>query len=305
MLNGRLIHTGQVILDVVMRVPALPTSGHDVLATTTDLLPGGGINVMAAAARSGADVLYAGTHGTGPFGDRVRAALKTEGITLAHPPGDESATGMCVALIEENGERTFITGTGAEGRLHLNDLTAVQVTEADLIYVTGYTLLNPANHTTLQTWLATLPPAKVLLDPGPLAADLPLDDFLKHVSILSCNITEAQALTNQPTPTTAASTLLKQLPPQATVIVRTGPSGCTLAHEGRTTHIAGHPVDPVDTNGAGDTHCGVLAAELLRGTDLETAARRANAAAALSVLHRGPTTAPTHQEITDFLTATS
>ncbi|MFC5747966.1 PfkB family carbohydrate kinase [Actinomadura rugatobispora] len=300
----RLIHTGQVILDLVMRVPALPTSGHDVLATTTDLLPGGGLNVMAAAARSGADVLYAGTHGTGPFGDRVRAALHAEGIAIAHPPGDESATGTCVALIEENGERTFITGTGAEGRLSLDDLNTIQVTEADLIYVTGYTLLNPANETTLQTWLATLP-GKVLLDPGPLAADLPLDDFLKHVDILSCNISEAQALTNQPTLGTAATALLERLPAHATVIVRTGPSGCTIAHEDQITHITGHPVTPIDTNGAGDTHCGVLAAELLRGIDLETAARRANAAAALSVLHRGPTTAPTRQEITAFLASTS
>jgi sugar/nucleoside kinase (ribokinase family) len=303
-LNGRLIHTGQVILDLVMRVPALPASGRDVLATTTDLVPGGGINVMAAAARSGADVLYAGTHGTGPFGDRVRAALHAEGIALAHPPGDESATGMCVALIEENGERTFITGTGAEGVLPLDALNTIEVTEADLIYVTGYTLLNAANRTALQTWL-TSRPAKVLLDPGPLAADLPLDDFLKHVAVLSCNITEAQALTNEPTPATAASALFNRLPPEATVIVRTGPSGCTLAHQGRTTHIPGHPVDPVDTNGAGDTHCGVLAAELLRGATLETAARRANAAAALSVLHRGPATAPTHHQITEFLTAAS
>ncbi|GAA2417379.1 PfkB family carbohydrate kinase [Actinomadura vinacea] len=284
-MNGRLIHIGQVILDLVMRVPALPTSGHDVLATTTDLTPGGGINVMAAAARSGADVLYAGTHGTGPFGDRVRAALQAEGIATAQPPTDESGTGICVALIEENGERTFVTGTGAGGRLHLDN---VQVNETDLIYVTGYTLLDPANQLALQTWLAALPPVQVLLDPGPLAADLPLDDLLKYVTILSCNTTEAKAL---------------HLPTTATVIIRTGASGCTITHAGRTRHIPGYPVTPVDTNGAGDTHCGVLAAELLRGTDLETAARRANAAAALSVLHQGPATAPTRQQITDFLAA--
>jgi sugar/nucleoside kinase (ribokinase family) len=63
----------------------------------------------------------------------------------------------------------------------------------------------------------------------------------------------------------------------------------------------------VDTNGAGDTHCGVLAAELLQGATLLDAAVRANAAAALSVTRPGPATAPGRAEITalaDTLTTT-
>ena len=290
MSDGRLIHTGQVILDLVMRVPEVPASGQDVLASATDLLPGGGFNVMAAAARSGAAVLYAGAHGTGPFGDRVREALAREGIAVARPPGDESATGMCVALVEEDGERTFITGTGAEGRLDLDALTAIEVTETDLVYVTGYSLLNPGNRAVLKAWLPDLP-GRVLLDPGPLAAHLPLTDVLEDVSFLSCSASEAQ------------DSFLDHLPPQATAIIRTGPSGCTLVRGGERTPVPGFPVTPVDTNGAGDTHCGVLAAELLRGSDLETAARRANAAAALSVLRPGPATAPTREEISGFLAA--
>jgi ribokinase len=42
-----------------------------------------------------------------------------------------------------------------------------------------------------------------------------------------------------------------------------------------------------DTTGAGDTFNGVLAAHLAAGADLVTAARAANAAAALSVAHTG------------------
>ncbi|HKN51533.1 MAG TPA: sugar kinase, partial [Amycolatopsis sp.] len=37
---GRLIHTGQAVIDLVMRVPRLPERGGDVLATTTEPLPG-------------------------------------------------------------------------------------------------------------------------------------------------------------------------------------------------------------------------------------------------------------------------
>ena len=58
-MNGRLVHTGQVVVDLVMAVSALPPPGVDVLASSTNLLPGCGFNVMAAAARSGTRVLYA------------------------------------------------------------------------------------------------------------------------------------------------------------------------------------------------------------------------------------------------------
>jgi sugar/nucleoside kinase (ribokinase family) len=57
----------------------------------------------------------------------------------------------------------------------------------------------------------------------------------------------------------------------------------------------------VDTNGAGDTHTGVLVAERARGADWVSAARRANAAGALKVTRKGPATAPTVAELDAFL----
>ncbi|MFC9692001.1 hypothetical protein ACFTSF_25850 [Kribbella sp. NPDC056951] len=69
-MTGRLVHTGQVLIDLVMQVPALPPVGGDMLALSTVEYVGGGFNVMAAAARAGATVVYAGGHGTGPRGER-------------------------------------------------------------------------------------------------------------------------------------------------------------------------------------------------------------------------------------------
>ncbi|MEU4671360.1 PfkB family carbohydrate kinase [Amycolatopsis sp. NPDC023774] len=288
---SRLIHTGQVVVDLVLTVPRLPAPGGDVLATSTDLLPGGGFNVMAAAARSGAEVLYAGTHGTGSFGDLVRAALEAEGITVAQEPTASGDTGVVVALVDPSGERTFATGTGAEGRLRADQLARVTATPDDLVYVTGYSLLHAANRDALLRWLPDLPGSWVLFDPGPLVSESDphaLSTLLSTVDIVSCNTREAESLDV----TAFAET--------TTVIVRDGPAGCTIHHRGETTRIEGFPVTAVDTNGAGDTHCGVLAAELLRGADLPKAARRANAAAALSVTRHGPATAPTRAELNEF-----
>jgi ribokinase len=46
--------------------------------------------------------------------------------------------------------------------------------------------------------------------------------------------------------------------------------------------VAGLPANVVDTTGAGDCFCGVLAAALSEGADLRTAMTAANAAAGLS-----------------------
>src|SRR5438067_4566455 len=72
---GRLLHLGNVVVDVVLPVPALPPRGGDVLASQARTTAGGGFNVMSAAARQGLRVSYAGAHGTGPFADLARAAL--------------------------------------------------------------------------------------------------------------------------------------------------------------------------------------------------------------------------------------
>ncbi|MEV8608419.1 PfkB family carbohydrate kinase [Amycolatopsis sp. NPDC051373] len=288
---SRLIHTGQVVVDLVLTVPRLPAPGGDVLATSTNLLPGGGFNVMAAAARAGAEVVYAGTHGTGGFGDLVRAALEIEGITVAQEPTVSGDTGVVVALVDPSGERTFATGTGAEGRLRADQLARVAAAPDDLVYVTGYSLLHAANRDALLRWLPDLPGSRVLFDPGSLVSELDsraLSTLLSTVDTLSCNAREAESLD------------VTALAESTTVIVRDGPAGCTIHHGGETARIDGFPVTAVDTNGAGDSHCGVLAAELLRGADLPNAARRANAAAAMSVTRHGPATAPTRAELNEF-----
>jgi sugar/nucleoside kinase (ribokinase family) len=89
------------------------------------------------------------------------------------------------------------------------------------------------------------------------------------------------------------------------VLVRTGPDGCLLAGPGAggegVVGVPGFPVTVVDTTGAGDTHTGVFLAALAAGADPAAAARRANAAAAISVTRPGPATAPTAAELDRFL----
>jgi ribokinase len=298
--TGRLVHTGQVVLDLVMRVPYLPPPGGDVLAATTDLLPGGGFNVMQAAARAGAEVVYAGGHGGGQFGATVRAALAAEGVTVALPPSPAD-TGIVVVLVDDAGERTFVTGRDIEPAVDPAAFAAVPIGPADVVYVSGYSLLSPKAPLLLDL-LDRLDGPCVLVDPGPLGGQAPgWERLLAHAGVLSCNAREARLLTGTDDLGAAAAELARRVAPGAAVLVRDGAAGCLLTRDGRTEPVPGFPAEVVDTTGAGDTHCGVLAAEMLRGADLRAAALRANAVAAIAVTRPGPATAPTRTEVDALL----
>ena len=66
---NRLVFAGEALVDLLMWVPALPERGGDMLAESSSVQVGGGFNIMAAAARQGLPVVYAGGHGTGPWGE--------------------------------------------------------------------------------------------------------------------------------------------------------------------------------------------------------------------------------------------
>ncbi|WP_447556301.1 PfkB family carbohydrate kinase [Vreelandella sp. EE22] len=303
MSHPRLIHTGQVIVDLVMPIDRLPAPGGDTLAKAATFEVGGGFNVMAAARRDGMKVVYTGGHGQGRFGDMARAAMARENIECVALVDESLDTGFCVALIDEAAERTFITHIGAEVR-NREALARVTPGPSDYVLVSGYTLSHEAPAKELTEWLCGLADqVSVVFDPGPLVKALSperLSKILKRTTLMTCNAGEACALTG----TARLEEALEELPFKtgaSLVVVRDGPGGCHLLTQGCRRHVAGFPAKAIDTNGAGDAHTGVLVAALSRGLTPEEAALRANAAAALAVSRFGPATAPLGQEIDDFI----
>ena len=199
---SRLLHLGNVVIDVVLDIPALPERGGDVLASRTELTPGGGFNVLAAAARLGLRACYAGVHGTGPLGDLARAGLAAEGIEVLQPPKPGRDTGFVVSMVDAAGERTFVTSPGAEATLTAADLARVVAGPADAVYLSGYGLVHPANRDALLGWLGRLGDGTVLfLDPGPLLRSIPPDALAAaahRADWITLNAREAALLTGQP-----------------------------------------------------------------------------------------------------------
>ena len=302
---SRLVHTGQVIVDLVMQVDGLPEAGGDVLASSASFEVGGGFNVMAAARRSGMQVVYPGGHGRGRFGDMARAALAHEGVEIAGTPVEDRDTGICVAIVDASAERTFVSHLGAEAHLERRVLDGLHVTARDIVYVSGYSLFNADKRTVLLDWLETLPTdVRIAFDPGPLVASIDeavLSALIPKVSIWTSNCREALRYTGSESIEPAQAVLASRLRANALAVVRDGAQGCHVASAGRVVRVPGFAVESIDSNGAGDAHAGVFLAALASGQDAASAARRANAAAAIAVTRRGPATAPSAAQIDEFL----
>ena len=300
----RVIHTGQALVDLVLEVGAIPRRGGNEMAQSFARYAGGSVSVLAAAARSGAQGVHAGAHGTGPNADLVRAALAAEGVALSAAPVEDLDTGICVVLVEPTAERTFVTTLGAERQITPESLATSAPKAGDLVCVSGYSLLEPTRDPLL-TWLDSLEPGvRVVLDPGAVFASLDpavRDLMLGLTDVWTSNAEEAHELTGLEQLTATLPAIHDLLPDGSVVVVRDGPDGCYLHVGGDVEHLPGYPQEPIDTNGAGDAHTGVLVAELAAGTDPRTACTRANAAGAIKVTRRGPATAPTRAEIDAFL----
>ena len=306
-MTGRIIHTGQVVIDLTLRIEAIPEPGSDVFADESAMAVGGGFNVLAAARRLSVETLYAGPLGAGPFAEAARQALKEIGVDHIGPlaPGDQ---GYCVAITDARAERTFISTCGAETRGPVDAFDHLEVAGDDVVYLSGYSLADEASRTALERLAGRLTEARTgctaLFDVSPMVGSVPMSSLERLGAlgpIWSLNEREAGLLADRLGLRVEAGDhagVCEALSGRiGTVLVRAGEQGSWFSDGGETAHTPSIPVTPVDTNGAGDAHSGVLAAALARGVDLPSALRWANVAGALTTTRFGPATCPSEGEI--------
>jgi sugar/nucleoside kinase (ribokinase family) len=308
--NPRLISVGSIVADIRLDVPHLPARGGDVIGSAAAVTAGGGFNILCAAARQGLPALFAGRHGSGPYGDCIRAAFAREGIATLHRPAPAGDSGFCLVMVEPDGERTFVSSPGVEAKLGPRRLSDVPLAAGDWVFVSGYDLAYPELGGAIAGWAAAMPEdVRLVVDPGPLAAEIPeavLQAVMPRATIWTMNSREAELLTGTMEPATVRQRLRPGLAQDAWLVLRNGAAGAFLSVKAGAgpTLVPAPSVTVVDSTGAGDTHTGVLIASLAQGHDGLAAIRRANAAAAISVTRAGPATAPDRQALDAFLSET-
>lgn len=334
--NARVLHLGQVIVDLTMYIDRLPERGGDVFANRSGIQAGGGFNVLNAISQMGVTAVYCGGIGCGQMADIVRGALERVGVVAAGPQVAGVDTGYCIAMTEADGERTFVSTRGAECLVPPDAYTKLAIQQTDVLYLSGYSLAHDANRLALenmalalfeQGWVRGAVP--VVFDVGPLADTLPMAALLKLNRlglIWSINEREGRLLVerfaladslggslNSPDEPDEAESIdavrCRALAGYlgSVVVLRAGARGAWLCdgasadhHDAcslQVTHIPTPAVQPVDTNGAGDAHSGALCAALAQGLPLARALLLANCAGALSTLSEGPATCPPREQV--------
>lgn len=305
-MTARLLQLSGMVVDLVYSVDEVPKAGHEAVVNEHSIHPGGGFNAMVAAKRAGMDVSYGGALGTGPFARIVEQGLLSEAIPSLRPRLADRDQGCCSVMIDRSGERTFLTGDGAEGYATVDDVKTVSAPGFEWTLLSGYSLYYQGSRQAMVAWLnGDAPIANLVFDPSPMVSAIShgaMAAALARATWISANVHEAATLTGFDTPLKSAKALAQTVPSNGGVVVRDGQNGCVIATADVCKAIPPFPVMPIDTNGAGDTHLGSFIARLAAGDDPIEAARYANVAAALSTTRRGPATAPDAADVINAMT---
>jgi ribokinase len=261
---------GSANLDVVARAERHPSPGETLLGTALAEHPGGkGLNQAVAAARSGAHVAFVGALGDDDAGRRLRAVLEADGIAAEHVATVDAPTGRALIVVDTYGENTIVVIPGANALVTVApDVPPATITLAQLE--------TPQTTVAAAFRAARAAGGMTVLNPAPAAE---LSDELSALSdVIVPNEHEAELLGGP------ANLLAHGC---RAVIVTRGGAGVDVHTPDGVTHVPPHPVEPVDTTGAGDAFCGSLCARLAAGDSLDAAVRWAVVAGALATTVAG------------------
>lgn len=303
---GRFISTQAIVIELPLSIVHLPERGGDVPAGVSGTVVAGGYNVVSAVVRQGVETCLASPLGTGPNSAQARALLAQEGIRMlvSEVVGDN---GLRITLLEQDGTRTTVTSPGVEIEPNENDLSEIPLQDDDWIYVSANDLAYPSAADVICRWVESIPAEiPVAFGASPMIEEVPLEllkRMLARADFVSMNHRETKIAVSELGPGPIAEVLRRYLKPTAILVHRHGEHGCTIQTRSEATPvgIGAYQAARIDTTGVGDTHIGVMIAGIMQGLELEEAARRANAAGAITLTRPGAGQCPRPEEIDKFL----
>ncbi len=311
----RLCVVGDYAWDVLIQADNELLPGGDSFGNVM-LTPGGSAaNVAVWAARCGADVEFVGKIGQDRFGQLAVEDMTSEGVAAHLIETDEHLTGSVAVFVDPSGERSMVSGHGADHYLMPADLPEQALGLADHVHLTGWSLfMDPPREAARQSALAGASPRwlserdgrrqTVSLDPSSyqLIDEAGVDEFLAWtqdlgVGLLFPNFDEGRVLSGCDEPE-AIARRLSALYDGATVVLKLDAKGAMVLSGGPDGSVALVPPATdrlVDATGAGDSFAGAFLAHWLVSSDPVAAAHFATPVAAWVIERLGARPEPTDE----------
>ncbi|STM16475.1 putative carbohydrate/pyrimidine kinase [Escherichia coli] len=122
---------------------ALPWRGCDIELKQQSVNVGGcALNIAVALKRLGIEAGNALPLGQGVWAEIIRNRMAKEGL-ISLIDNAEGDNGWCLALVEPDGERTFMSFSGVENQWNRQWLARLTVAPGSLLYFSGYQLASP------------------------------------------------------------------------------------------------------------------------------------------------------------------
>ncbi len=264
---------GNASIDTTLRVPRLPVPGETLMADGILRSPGGkGFNQAVVASRCGVAVRFLAPLGGEPETAIIRDAVREMEARFVDIG---EASDLSTLLVGPDGENCIVsTGACAFGL----GVAAAEAFVADM--VAGDVLLMQGNLSLEVTLAAARLAPFVVLNTAPVRWDY--SGLLPLCAVVVANAGEALEITGLRDPSEAA----RALAVGGVGVVTLGAAGCVLAAPDPVV-LPAERVPVVDTTGAGDVFCGVLAAGLVLGRSIGEAVAAGQRAAGIAVGRAG------------------
>ncbi len=291
----RLLNFGSLNIDYVYRVDSFVRPGETKTAKSLSVFPGGkGLNQSLALAKAGVEVWHAGK--IGAEGDFLLAELEKGGVNGSRVERSAEPTGHAIIQVDDAGGNCIILYGGAN-----RDIDPAYADRALSGFGRGDILV-------LQNEISSIPHIlraasergmRIAMNPAPFRAEVQ-DYPLELVDLLILNEIEAEGLSGESDPGTAARALRARYP-RAGVVITLGERGALYADASGVLSRPAYRVRAVDTTAAGDTFSGYFLAGMNEGKTAAESLDLASRAAAVCVTRPGAAVSvPSRAEVDAF-----